>query len=220
MRTIISKTWFLVFFVVLSFSFAPVRAEQIKIGLVGYVESIDDPCNLLENSVHQGDPITGFYIYDTSTPDSNPLTTVGDYWHTSTPYGIYLNAGEFVFQTDPLHVDFLVEICNNQGLSEFDGYLLRSYNNLQLSNDIPVNHISWVLQDWTGRALSSTALTTDPPNLSKYLSGFGLRIEGDKYFDYTIVADVTSVYLIPEPATLILLAMGTLVLNRRNFKKD
>jgi hypothetical protein len=43
----------------------------------------------------------------------------------------------------------------------------------------------------------------------------GLTIDGPRGWDYLLVADITSVVLIPEPATLLLLAFGVTLFKRR-----
>ncbi|MHC4479164.1 MAG: hypothetical protein ACYTEL_26370, partial [Planctomycetota bacterium] len=59
--------------------------------------------------------MTGSYSYDSEAPDSNPLATVGDYWHYSGLYGVSLSAGGFLFESDPADTAFLVEVGNNNG---------------------------------------------------------------------------------------------------------
>jgi hypothetical protein len=206
-------------------SFTPVRAEIIKIGLTGLVDYVNDPYNLLEGKVSIDNLIIGYYTYDTATPDTSPATDVGDYFHYSMPCGVVLNLEDFVFTTDFNNVKFLMEMVNDYQGQPRDNYLIRSYNNLFLYNGVDVDHISWQLDDYGGTALSSTALPTTAPVLSDwdyntlYISG---GIGGTPpCFDeaFHIQGYVTSVYLIPEPASLILLAIGSLVLNRRSFKK-
>jgi hypothetical protein len=100
--------------VVLALSDTNLRATVIEIGLTAEIKSINDPCGVL-SGLSIGDIMTGSYTYDSDTPDTNPLGTVGDYEHFSTPYGINLSAGGFVFQTNPDNIDFLLEVCNNRG---------------------------------------------------------------------------------------------------------
>jgi hypothetical protein len=143
-----------------------------------------------------GDVITGTYVYESTTPDTSTSPTVGDYWHTTAPFGITLNAGGFVFRTDPNNVNFLVEIVNDHGIPAWDNYLLRSYNNI-FDRSVPSereNHIAWQLDDPTLMALSSDALPTVPPVLSAWQSIFGLTIESRSSYDnsFFIRAHVTS----------------------------
>jgi hypothetical protein len=208
---------------VLLLSFTPIKAEIITIGLTGLVDNVNDPCNLLGGGVTEGAQITGFYIYDSTTPDTNPLPIYGTYSHSSAPYGISLTIVSVIFQTDPLKVKFSVGVANdNQGN---DSYSIISYNNLTLANGVTVDNLSWDLVDNLGTAISTTDLPITPPDLSKWpfndLYIFGGIGGTPPCFDepFQINGHVTSVYLVPEPATLILLVTGGLLLNRRRFKK-
>jgi len=168
----------------------------ITIKIVAKVVYIDDRHNLLGGAVNDGDIIEGKYTYDPTTPDTNSAPTVGDYYHTSSSCGIEVKAGGFVFKTDPSDVNFLVEIANDHGSpSPSDNYLLISYNNLPLSDEILVDYILWQLDDDTCTALSSTDLPTTAPVLADWESIFGLTLSGsdpsDPYKTYLIRAHVT-----------------------------
>ncbi len=197
----------------LSVGFCNVQAEIIIIGIEATVDYVDDPCNVFEGSITPGDIVTGTYMYDSDTEDSNPLSTVGDYWHYDSPFGISLTVGGFDFRTDPDNVNFLVEIIND-GALEDDGYVLQSYYNLPLPNGVPVGHISWQLNDPSGQALSSTALPITAPVLNDWDQPFGLYFETRRQF--FVRSYVTSAVVIPEPASLLLLSLGCLVLRRKN----
>jgi hypothetical protein len=149
----------------LAFHASSVFAFPISIDITATVRYVTDSSNVLDGAITAGDLITGTYTYGSTTVDSQPLVdTVGDYWHDTSPYGISLHVGGFVFQTDPDNVDFLVEMVHDHYTGS-DHYLLRSYNNLPLSDELLVDHISWQLDDPTQTALSSDALPTVPPVL-------------------------------------------------------
>lgn len=154
------------------------HADTVCVQFAAHVDSVSDRDNLLGGAIGVGDTITGTYRYDSTTPDTNASPSVGDYWQSTAPYGISVQAGPFVFQTDPARVEFLVEIVDDLGSPTRDNYLLRSYRNLPLSNGVPVEHISWQLDDSTASALSSPALPTAPPVLSSWQSLFGMVLEG------------------------------------------
>lgn len=176
-------------------------ADPITIKITAEVAYVDDIGNTLDGAIEVGDIMTGHYTYESTTPDTNSLPTVGDYQHDTSPYGISLEVNGLVFETDPDDVDFLVEICNDHGLpTPTDNYLLRSYNNLPLPGGRIVEHISWQLDDPTATALSSDTLPTAPPVLEDWQSVFGLTITGsdpdDPFgFGYFIRAHVTSAVL-------------------------
>jgi hypothetical protein len=193
---------------------ASASAEIVTIGLTAEITYIDPYDEWLNEQFDIGDIITGGYTYDTDTWDTNPSGSVGDYIHTSSPYGINLSINGFTFQTDPANVYFLVEICDNHLSS--DHYLLISYANLPLPNGFCVGQISWQLDDSSGTALSSTDLPTIPPVLEQWQSVYGLRIIfGEKSAGPLLQGEVTSVQLLPEPCILIMLALGSAVLLRQ-----
>jgi hypothetical protein len=214
---------FVVLAVALCFSAASVKAEIIKIGLTARVDSVGDPYNLLENKIQVGDIITGFYTYDSLTPNSSawPLYE-GAYQYTTAPYGMSLMVGGVTFQTDPANVDFLIDIANVNG--EPDYCTVHSNNNLVVGDGLSVDQMHWQLDDYSGTAISSTELPLVPPDLSKWSNR--LSIMGGLYpFPpgggktlFGINGHVTDVYLVPEPLSVCLLALGTLFL-RRNCKK-
>jgi hypothetical protein len=200
-----------VLFMVLSLWTGSLRAELITIYLTAEVTALDDRDNLLESKVSIGDIITGSYSYGSDTLDTNPLDEAGEYWHYSPPYGISLNVGGFVFQTDPQNVDFLVAVVNDH-LNEYDLYLLQSYINLPLTNGVHVGYISWQLDDYSATALSSVALPTTPPVLGDWEFN-NLNIVLGQYASVVMHARVTNA--VPEPATVLLLALGSLIIARR-----
>ena len=189
------------------------QATIVTIALTGEVTYLRDPDNLLGGQINIGDVITGSYTYDTSTPDTNPRSGVGDYWYSTAPYGINLSVGDIVFQTDPENVDFLVEIVNDY--TGGDTYLLASYANLPLVSGIPVQHISWQLDDFSQTAVSSTRLENRPPDIEDWQSIFGLSIELGEKGGALIRGTVTGLSLIPEPMTVFPLTLGALILLKK-----
>jgi hypothetical protein len=150
--------------------------SPVTIALTATVETVDDYSNLLGGAIQPGDTVTGTFTYNGAASDTNSAPNVGDYWHTTAPYGVSLKAGGLVFETDPQNVSFLVEVVNN--LYGQDNYLFRSYNNRPLSNGVRVTHIAWQLDDPSQTALKSTALPKTAPKLSSWQSIFGLTLEG------------------------------------------
>ena len=184
---------------------AATGTELITINVTAQVGLVSDLDNVLGGAISVGDIISGTYTYDPTVPDSSGFTTVGEYWHVSPPYGIRVFAGGFVFETDPSDVNFLVEITNDHTRTPRDNYLLRSYNNLPLSNGMTVEHISWQLNDDTAAALTSASLPKVPPNLSDWDSVAGLTLRGENPNDssvrgYIVRAHVTFVELASQPA--------------------
>ncbi|MHC4333591.1 MAG: PEP-CTERM sorting domain-containing protein [Planctomycetota bacterium] len=198
---------------VCSLAFQSQRADAtlITIAIEAEVDYVEDLGNYLEGRINPGDIITGTYTYESTTPDTNPLSQVADYSHYTPPHGISLSLSGFTFVTDPDNINFTIEIINDYtsgGLH--DSYGVLSDINLALSNGTPVGHISWWLRDNSATAISTTNLPTTAPILGQWQDNI-LRIESDRA--YIIDAHVTSA--VPEPATILLLGLGGLVLVRR-----
>jgi hypothetical protein len=203
---------FLAICVLCGLVFWPMSAEGalITIEIEAVVDSVEDRGNYLEGRIEAGDVITGSYVYESTTPDSSPLDPVqGNYWHYAPPAGIALTVGGFNFMTDPFNIAFHVAV-RNHSLSGDDSYWLTSHNNLPLFNGTQVDDILWSLREPTGSVFSSDVLPIGPPNLDDWDSnilGFG----ADRL--YGVTAHVISA--VPEPATILLLALGTILSVRR-----
>jgi len=199
-------------------------AALITIGLTAQVDNVSDPYNLLENKIHVGDTITGFYTYD-STPDSiEYYPDTRGYLYLGSHYGMTLMDNGITFQTDHTNVNFVIGVSNdsqgNDGYSAGSKYNLMLINNV-LANDVILNMFFWQLTDNFGAAISTTDLPVTPPDLSKWPFN-NLHISGGAndgtapYYDkpFWINGHVTAVSLIPEPASLCFLAFGGLILCR------
>jgi hypothetical protein len=198
------------------------QADPIKIGFAGLVDSVGDDYNLLQGAVHSGDSISGFYIYDSSTSDSEPTNiNLGFYQHSTSPYGMTITIAGLTFQTDPANVDFAIAIRDNYN-EPWDYYTVTSNSNLPLDNGLSIDALWWQLDDHSGTVFSSDALPLTPPDLSQW-QGNALQVNGGSYpFPspgektlFGITGHVTDVWLVPEPATLLLFSLSALFLRKR-----
>jgi hypothetical protein len=213
-----SWTIFAVLLATLLCGFLPAvsSGDLITIGLTGRVDVVGDPQNYFGGQIQINDMVTGTYTYDTSVLDSEPCDpSVGAYWHYNSPCGVSVFISGFNFGTDPNNVRFSVGTGDNYpGLGDI--YSFSSRNNLPLPNGVPVESIIWQITDSTGLALSSDALPTTAPNLDDWDMDYGLNIKGPpREAPFGIKVDVTSVKLIPEPATLFLIALGIAIYRYR-----
>jgi hypothetical protein len=154
----------------------PPRA--VTFTFTGKVAQMSDRGGVLDGSVQVGSSLAGTYTFDPETPDSNKDSTVGDYQHTVAGYGLLVKVGNYEFKTDPARVNFLLEVVDRP---ERDNYLLRSYNNVSSGPRLPadaISHISWQLDDPTGKVLAGDAIPAGPPAPAAWQSDFGLTLDG------------------------------------------
>lgn len=197
-----------------------INAEIVRIDITAIVDSVTDPGNYLEGKIQKNSLITGYYIYDSSTPDASPSNPIaGHYYYSTPPFGIFLYASDFVFQTNLSNVNFEIGIYNNDmgggpygGDYTLDVYHIVSHNNIFLPNNMPIYSINWQIYDSYGNALQNDSLPIVAPNVRDYQVNY-LVIEFSKYF--RVYSHVISA--VPEPSTILLLGLDYLFLRRKKI---
>ena len=157
------------------------------------------------SGIAPGAPFTGTFTYSLSTPDTNPLTQVGDYEHTTGPYGVTITIGSHTFRTDPQNPRFLVELVNDY--YDLDNFVFHSYNNLLTGGSgLVVEVISFQLDDPTHTVLAGVSLPATAPDLSRWQQlGLAMVLHDNYYRSYIVAgrADVMQLgggpILIPGP---------------------
>jgi len=153
---------------------AAATAAPISFKITGRIESVSDVSGVLDGSVAPGAPFTGVYTFDSAASDQNSDPTVGDYYTRSAAGRFHVAAGNYSFESDPAHLELLVEVVNRSR----DNYLVRSYVNRPLPSGLIVEHMSWQLDDPSGTALSDDTLPATPPVLAQWTSIFGVSVTG------------------------------------------
>ena len=149
----------------------PAAAQDVTVSFRGTITSaVDSPFA----DVAAGTPFTGSYTYSLSTADSNPDAAVGDYYHTTRPYGVTVTIGTHTFRTDPSNVSFLVEVLNDWFGADY--YVFHSYTNVETDGAV-IDSMRWRLDDPTATRLTSTALTDSPPDVTEWQQ-FAFDISG------------------------------------------
>jgi hypothetical protein len=199
-------------------------ASLITIGIEARVNYLNDSNNLLQGKVSVGSKISGTYTYDTNTPDTNPVIDVGDYLHYTSPCGVSLTVGGITFKSNLDNTMFKLGVTNgNPGIAR-DSYGIRSFYNSLILDGIQVDELSWALLDFSGTALSSADLPTTAPVLSDWGNDNTLYLGGGiggtppcYTYTFSIGAEVTSAFLIPEPASLLIFSFGLLMLRKKRL---
>ncbi len=202
-------------------------AEIVTVEVTGVVNYVSTDGGLqLDGSVGIGTTMTGYCSYDSETPDLSPASPgVGRYSMIS----ISMTVGNYTFTHDPMSPDpplFMVGIVDPGygAISEdlrFDGTVYID------GSPKTYDDITW---GWTymqlfilGTSHGEYIPTDELPDLDTWpeLSVFDRRREFQTRFygegdnDFGIYGEVTSLTVIPEPATIFLLAFGSLVLLRK-----
>lgn len=162
----------------------------VRIVFVASVQNVYDPGESLHEAIRVGDLMRGTITYDLAARGSTPRPGVGRYEFRQAPFGILIEAGQYLFQTDPEHVDVSIELANDDGVPPRDSFLVTSRSNLPLSNGAAVSRIAWQLVDDSSNALDSTRLSASAPDLDKWRSEFGLTLEGQATVEFIIRAHV------------------------------
>lgn len=196
-------------------------AVPITIKLTGTVTSIRNwETYPYDEAIHVSDTFTGIYTYDSAATNTSSQISTERYIFNS-PYGFNISLGSFEFKTVDTHIDqFQISIYNNYPSAPhpYDRYIIESTQNSALSTGLNVNRIAWSLYDDWGNSLSSTSLSSDEfLDLNAWSSNTFMIGCGDYSGDATFAlwGTVTEAVLIPEPATLALLALGGMLIRKR-----
>ena len=186
------------------------RGTLVTIGITGQVtEDVGDPGNVLDGKIKKGDIFSGTYTYDSGAADSFPSDpTIGEYLFDTPPYGVSINMGGLTFASAPQRDNFQIEVIYD-GVS-MDRYQITSANNLLLENGAIVSQIFWRLDYNNSSTFTSDALPLTPPVVNEnVLTSNILRIDGAMHIRGKIL-EAYPIPEVPEPASVILLAMGCL----------
>ena len=164
---------------------APAGGAPITFAFAGTVSTVFDGLGALDNSVQAGGDFTGFYTFDSATPNTAaPIDegAAGLYHHDLPPAGVQVRVGNFTFRSIDSAPDFDIIVNNEVGFAGADeyGFASRSNESLGLRTGAPIGRleIDWLASTVRTDALESAALPALPPDLG--LLGGGLsRIEGE-----------------------------------------
>ncbi len=178
----------------------------------------------LDGSVSIGTIMNGFTIYDTDTPDLSPGIGLGIYDVIS----ISMTFGNYTFTHNPDATESAQFVIHPSNQAAYD---VRSWDPSFLGT-IYINgepktsdDVSWEDYGMTVISLRSDRITlpetlpTSFPPLSDF-DGMGFGVEHDTWTEYfKISGEITSINVIPEPGTVLFLALGSVLLLRRRKKR-
>jgi len=174
----------------------------------GNLTSVDDPFGRFDASVYVGAEFSGNYSYD---PDGAIDSVPGD-----PTVGAYDLDGELVAHVGDMYfaaTDVFAPVYNDYvaGSDIVDQFAITAQT--LTSGNLPLKWMKISITDRTGTAFSSDALPTTL-DLSDFPELKAFEIYADEY-DTQLFGHLTSLTLVPEPATLTLLVLGGLAVLRR-----
>jgi len=190
------------------------RTEATFFFFSGSVLSIEDEGGLLDGSITTSSIFTGSYDFD---PAALPTFAAPP---LDTSFATYRNVGGIAGTLGNYSLTGAIEIIieNDFGSLDLDAYSPRSAAPALFANGVEsfVNTgWVWTLEDWDGSVFSSLDLPSSPPDLTEFgTNQFLIR------FEQSGTGEVVRIWgsidtLVPEPATLTLLALGGLAVMRR-----
>jgi hypothetical protein len=185
-------------------------ATDIRIDVLATVSGITDVfCQCIPpDSIMVGDTLAVHYYFESGTPDTDPDPDLGEYEHSTTPYGVVVSHKNYLWGSNPASVSFSVRVENDVpfGGGNEDRYWIVSDSNLpdDFTHE-PLQLIAMFLVDESSSALSDDALPTavnlsDWPTLRTIeLSGAGWWIGADVI---SVTTQPTGVQRAPAPVAL------------------
>lgn len=220
------------------FGLATTRAEAdvVTFYFTGTIRGIDDPNQMLDNSVVIGGIIQGSYTFDSTAVDRQSVSYQGNYLIPETsPYGIRGTFGSYSFETNNAWQYWSVPCINiyhHPPYGDIDNYSVFSPVSVTGgSQTFATRETSFYFNayDMDGVAFSSDCLPLFPPDMSTFEDRqFHIWFQeqqpnGSWDFTWVLYANMNQITTpILEPATMLLLGLGLIGLAgiRRKDRKQ
>jgi hypothetical protein len=177
----------------------------------GEVTFLRDETDLLGGAVEIGDPFFGSFTFESTTPDANPGDPrIGLYEDAILALSGYVADVPF---TGVLGGTNFVELVNPSGIGS-EHYLAR------LDADFAGQSLDFGLQ-LLGRdpgVFPGDLLPLFPPHLADLSTAEGFLVDGSETIPLSVSGTVVA--LVPEPATLVLVMVGTMMFSKRGRERS
>lgn len=171
------------------------------------VRDVWDPTGALNNQVFVGQALSSNYVFNITTPDSEPMPEFGHYLHPagSGEFGFDVSVGSLNFQSDATQADMNVDLYDS---SYNDNYIVSMYGmNIPLGNGAVITDINIYMYDETSQMISSADLSTEAPVIGTagWYDFFvnGIAANGE-FFSFTAtINNITSLNASPNGLLLV-----------------
>jgi len=181
-------------------SIASANGTVISIAYSGTIDFVEEG-HSFSGAIPVGTPFSGVYSYDpdgaVDVAPNDP--SIGAYLFPD--HIIHVEIGTVIF-TSP---DLAISILNSNSL--FDRYSVGNSSTFT-AYEVEWNSMAVDLRDATGSAFADDALPLGPPALEEFQFSRSFYLARVGQRDPLIKGEVTSLTLVPEPGTLILLLAG------------
>ena len=185
----------------------PAMADYVIFAVEGEITSVEDDDKLLGGAVTVGSPFAGTYTFDPLTPDSDPHPRRGLYWDAI--IDISGNVAGVPF-SGPIGALNAIDVQDDFTSSTLDEYYVRADITMgELGLDMLVG-----LLDGTGNMFASDELPVSPPEIASLDTRRLMIFDSSETIPVSLAGDVASLTVVPEPMTLTMIVLGTLLVAR------
>lgn len=192
------------------------HADVVSFTFEGSVRSVGDPNGKLPGDIVVGTPLSGTISYETSgladTAPGDPAN--GYYWFqgpTANGFSMSVNLGSHVLSKAPspaLPDSVYVSYGSSHEVAYTANYAL--FDGAQPPGSINDWYASIVLFDSSATALTSDALPLTTLSLASFSDPYFIFLSNNGTDNYAVYGDITTLTPVPEPATGVLVGIGTL----------